>query len=186
MADVAYTIEEIWRRLPCFPIDVAIAYEKLGVQLGNEIVFSAEGEPRVVLATGRYKGERGISLVALGIHSADFKKDGDAITLDISEDRLVPVPISQDPDNINRPQTHDPRGRAEEAEIIRFLHRMNSSAYVGLPVRINNNAFRLNVVAGIRASCLLGVVAEVPDGDVTKIQDVIDRPEPPSTATKKD
>ena len=89
VADVACTIGDTWRSLPVFPVDASIAYEKPGVKLGKEIVFSAEGESKVVLATGKYKGESDVALVTLGVTSADFKKDGNSLVLDIPENRAL-------------------------------------------------------------------------------------------------
>ena len=55
VADVALNVGETWKSLPAFVVNASIAYEKPETKLGKEIIFSAEGEPRVVLATGKYK-----------------------------------------------------------------------------------------------------------------------------------
>ncbi|MGV8176930.1 MAG: hypothetical protein ACP5NX_03960 [Candidatus Bilamarchaeaceae archaeon] len=55
-----------------FPADASTAYEKPGTELGNEIVFAADVGPRVVTETGKFKGEKDVALVALGLTSADF------------------------------------------------------------------------------------------------------------------
>ena len=92
VADVAQTVGDTWRSLLAYAVDASIAYEKPGTKLGKEIIFTADGEPKVALATGKFKGEQDVALVALGISSTDFKRDGNSITLDIPENRLVVVP----------------------------------------------------------------------------------------------
>ncbi|MEW5996112.1 MAG: hypothetical protein AB1657_00765 [Candidatus Micrarchaeota archaeon] len=72
VADAALTVGETWRSLPAFVVDASIAFEKPGIKLGDEIVFSVEGNPRVVQATGRYKGEQDVALVGQGLTSADI------------------------------------------------------------------------------------------------------------------
>jgi len=175
VADIALNVGETWQKLPAFAVDASIAYEKPGTRLGKEIVFSVQGEPRVVLAIGKYKGERDIALVTLGLTSADFKKDGNSFVLDIPENRLVVVPNFPGPDGWYMPhaETGVPHGKkVEGSSDARYLYRLNDSSYVGLLARGRGSfgGVRRSVFLGGRASGRFGVVAEVPDADVPKIQ----------------
>jgi len=188
VADVALNVGETWRSLPAFAVDASIAYETHGTKLGKEIVFSSEGEPRVVLATGKYKGERDVALVTLGVSSADFKKDGDSLVLDIPENRLVVVPNFPGPDGWYMPhsETGVPHGKeVEESSDARYLYRLNDSSYVGLLVRggSGNCYDGRNVLADYLASNRFGVVAEAPEGDAAKIQALLNKP--PAQADEK-
>jgi hypothetical protein len=189
VADVACTVGDTWRSLPAFAVDASIAYEKPGTRLGSEIVFSVEGEPRVVLATGKFKGEKDVALVTLGVSAADFKKDGDSLVLDIPENRLVVVPDFPGPDGLYMPhsETGVPHGKkAEGNPDARYLYRLNDSSYLGLLVRGGNwgDSDGRDVGAIYQASDRFGVVAEVPEGDAAKIQTLIGVQTPMQTAAK--
>ena len=166
VADVALNVGETWRSLPAFAVDASIAYEKPGTRLGKEIVFSAEGEPRVVLATGKYEGRCDIALVALGLKSADiaytigsqtrtleeiWTKDGIdsllaidvkkviTIQLLVNDDRLMAVPDFPCQNGWYMPhaETGVPHGRkVDGSSDARYLYRLNDSSYVGLLVRV--------------------------------------------------
>ncbi|MEW6749253.1 MAG: hypothetical protein AB1295_06110 [Candidatus Micrarchaeota archaeon] len=184
VADVACTVGEMWVSLPAFAVDASIAYEAPGNRLGKEIVFSVEGEPKVVLATGKYKGERDVALVALGLSSTDFKKDGKSIVLDISEDRLILVPNFPGPDGwyVPHEQTGVPQSNEVESVSARYLYRLNGFSYVGLLVRGGKYFYcRQDVDANYRASVGLGVVAEVPEGDAAKIEALLKPVEAPKS-----
>ena len=181
VADVAQTVGETWRSLPAYAVDASIAYEKLGTKLGKEVIFSADGEPKVVLATGKYKGGRDVALVAMGISSTDFKKDGNSLTLDIPESRLIVVPNFSGPDGWYMPhaETGVPTGnKVAQSSDARYLYKLNDSSYVGLLVRGVDYLGRRGVGAYCRASFRVGVVAEVPEGDVTKIVSLLSNPTP--------
>ena len=49
------------------------------------------------MPTGKYRGERGTALVALGLSSADFRRNGAEILLDVPDNRLRPLKIDSDP-----------------------------------------------------------------------------------------
>jgi hypothetical protein len=162
-----------------FPVGASIAYEKPGTKLGKEIVLSVGDEPRVVLATGKYKGEKDIALVALDLALEDFKRErGKGIVLDIPESRLVVVPNFPSRDGWYMPHavTGVPQGRkkydSDTRYLYRYLYRLEDSSYVGLPVRGSGILDMQTVFANLRASSsfMLGVVAEVPEADVTKIE----------------
>ncbi len=143
--------------------------------MGNEIVFAAERGPRVVLATGKYKGERDVALVALGLSALDFKPDGDSIVLDIHEDRLIVVRDFPGLDGyyLPHPETGVPQGRQiGPISDSRYLYSLTGSSYVGLLVRNFTHSKRY-VNAAYRASNRLGVVAEVPEYDVGLINVLI-------------
>jgi len=159
-----------------FIVDATIAYEKPGTKLGEEIVFSLEGEPKVVMATGKYKGEKDVALVTLGLSANDFKKEDNSVVLDISDDRLIVVPNF--PANSGWYMPHNrtgvPHGReVEESLNARYLSRWYRSPYVGSLVRKNCSCgcnLRQYVVASSKASWKQAVVAEVPEGDTAKIE----------------
>ena len=185
VADVAQTVGETWTSLPAYPVDASIAYENPGTALGKEIVFSASGEPRVVLATGKYEGEKDVALVALGVTSADFQKDENSIVLAIPEDRLVVVPDFPGSDGWRIPhsETGVPTGRkVDQSPEARYLYRLNDS-YVGPLVRAGGGG-RQSVDASCKASGRLGVVAEVSEGDVAKIEALLKPVEAPKTDEK--
>lgn len=176
VADTALNVGETWRDISgfAFVVDASIAYEKPGTKLGKEIVFSAEGEPKVVLATGKYKGERDVALVALGVTEADFKKDGNSVTLDIPESRLVVVPDFPGPDGwyIPHAETGVPHGEQVEASAeARYLYRLNDSSYVGLLARGVGGGQGVDAFYG--PSNEFGVVTEVPEGDAEKVSALI-------------
>ncbi len=174
VADVAQTAGETWRSLPAYAVDASIAYEKPGKRLGKEVVFSADGNPRVVLATGKYKGEKDVALVALGVSSADFKKDRNSLTLVIPESRLIVVPNFPGPDGwyMSHAETGVPAGNeVAQSSDARYLWRLNDSSYVGLLVLGGDHLNRRQcVIAFYRSFFSLGVVAEVPVSDVPKIE----------------
>jgi len=186
VANVALTVGETWRSLPTFPVDAFIAYEKPGTRLGKKIVFSPDGQPKVVLATGKYKGEKDVALVALGISSADFKKDGNSITSDIPESRLILVPNFPGPNRwyMLHAETGVPHGvDVAGGPGTGCLYRLNNSSYAGFLVRSGDNFNGMSRVinACYGASYRLGMVAEVPEGDVAKIQALISTPAPAKT-----
>ncbi|MBU0527540.1 hypothetical protein KKE92_03610 [Candidatus Micrarchaeota archaeon] len=182
VADVALNVGETWRSLAScfgFVVDASIAYEKPGTKLGEEIVFSLEDEPRVVLATGKYEGEEDIALVTLGLSAKDFKKDGNSVVLDISDDRLIPVPNF--PSNSGWYMPHNrtgiPHGReVGESRDARYLNKWNRS-YVGLLVRqVDADGCNLRQYADVysKASWKHAVVAEVSERDAAKIEALLD------------
>jgi hypothetical protein len=187
VADAAHNGSEIWGRLPICAVDASIAYEGPGKRLGREIVFAAENEPRVVLETGRYQGASDIALIAFGLTSDDFKKDGTAVQLDISDDRLIAVPDFPAASGWYKPhgKTGIPCGNEVGAgPEARWLDRMDTS-YVGIVVR--TDLFTHNVNATVKPSeKKLGVVAEVPENEAWRIEELIEgkeSPEPPNQVT---
>ncbi len=184
-AEAALALEETQLSWPAFPVDVAIAYEKPGARLGKEIVFSVAGEPSVALPTGRYAGELGIALAAIGLSPADIKWDGKSILLDIPESRLVAVHQFPDVDGwyLTHHETGVPQGEPvssgpapSSARIpgsARYLDRMDDSAYVGLLVR--NSAGRVSIDADHLPSGEFGVVVEIPGSEVAVMRSLISR-----------
>ena len=177
VADAALTVGETWKSLPVFAVDAVIAYEKPGTKLDKVVdFFSRMYEPRVVLATGRYQGEKDVALVALGLTSADFKREESSIVLDISDDRLTAVQKFPALDGWYLPhaETGVPQGERVDADstAARFLYRLtDGSSYAGLLTRLHVECTRRHgVYANSFQSDRFGVVAEVPEADVTKIQ----------------
>lgn len=176
VAGVALTVGDTWMSLPLFPVDTSIAYEKPGTRLDKEIVFSAENEPRVVLATGKFKGERDVALVSLGLTSADFVKDGNSIVLAIPDNRLILVPNLPGSDGwyMLHEQTGVPHGgRVGASQNTGYLRRLNDSSYLGLLVRFGYFNGRQFIYAYCRPSSRFGVVVEVPDADIAKIEEIL-------------
>ncbi len=174
-ADAALTSGVTWTGIQDSVIDAAIAYEAPFTRLGKQVVFTPRNEPSVVLATGRYQGEEGIALVALGLSSADFKREGNSIILDIDDSRLIPVPefpiVSGC--HLPHPETGVPhRDQAAMSGEARAIVRLDGSPYVGLLVRYCDisGAIRYSVSALCPPSTKIGVVVEVPDGDVPRIE----------------
>ncbi len=178
----AYTIEA-----GVFVVDSAIAYEIASRKLGSEVVFNSEDGHRVVLATGPYKGERRIALVAQGLACKDFKTDGRTIHLDIAPERLIMVPRFPVTCNERRltPGEYLPDGRTgipcgemvEPSLDSRILWRENSS-YVGLIGRMSGVAGEdwKFVGACLMPSDQVGLVSEVSQADLPKLQALIEMP----------
>jgi len=182
VADFALNVGDTWRRLASsmgFIVDATIAYEKPGTKLGEEIVFSLEAEPKVVMATGKYKGEKDVALVTLGLSANDFKKEDNLVVLDISDDRLIVVPNF--PANSGWYMPHNrtgvPHGReVEESLDARYLSRWYRSSYVGSLVRKScacGCELRQYVKASSKKSWKQALVAEVPEGDTAKIEELL-------------
>lgn len=179
VADFALNVGDTWRSLASsfgFIVDATIAYEKPGTKLGEEIVCSYEGEPKVVMATGKYKGEKDVALVTLGLSANDFKKEDNSVVLDISDDRLIVVPNFPANSGWYMPhhRTGVPHGRkVEESLDARYLSKRYRSSYVGSLVRkvcACGCELRQYVAASSKASWKQAVVAEVPEGDTAKIE----------------
>jgi hypothetical protein len=232
VADIALDVQETCNGLgsdwhgTCFPVDASIAYEKPRVKFGKEIVFEPYWELRVILATGKYTGEWGAALVALGLTIDDFaykranklrtvrellESDGpDAllsmnlegiteIQLLIPDTRLILVPNFPDKDGSHLPhaetgvphgeeffrdipatQTYNPNLTPKLRNLNRrfdpLFDRGYDSSYVGLIVRSTYFATDTYAVfANYKASYNCGVVAEVPDADVAKVQELLSK-----------
>lgn len=183
-----------WRSridLPAFATDTMIAYEKPGTPLGKEIVFSVDGELKVVFATGKFEGEKDIALVALRVFSRDFKKDGNSLVLDVGEPRLIAVPNfpSSSGTYALHPKTGIPYGAnispssfswQDHVYTTRYFQRSPGS-YVGLLTRCSAPFGQGAIAAGILSSDKLGVVVEVHTADVTKIRSLLPDPRAPGT-----
>jgi hypothetical protein len=186
VADAALNTADTCRHLRGdFAVDAAIAYERYGARLGKEIVFVTRSGSAVVLATGKHEGKENVALVALGLSSADFKKDGRYTILDIHENRLIAVPDfpSRDPTRnsyyLPHAETGVPHGgEVEQSTDTRFLVGTGEySPYVGLLTSISDiyGSLLHSVCAFHEPFAELGVVAEVPDADVPKIQALLNK-----------
>jgi hypothetical protein len=160
------------------PVNLGIGYEKPGVKLSAEIVFSAEGEPKVLLPTGRYNGEKGIALVVPELTADDIKREGNEIIIDVPDSRLVVVPNFPTENGWYIPyaETGIPHGeKVEASDEARFIFRLSGSSYVGLPVRGYGRVFggydMQDVGADCKPSYYLGVAVEIPEeGAQTRIK----------------
>lgn len=184
-----------------FAVDAAIAYEKPGIPIGNNIIFSDGDMPRVVLSTEEYRGEKHVALVALGLISKNmvYILDGRTRTLKeilqtdgirsflaadpnrISEIHfrvpLLPVPDFPDSDGWYMPdaETGVPHGKEVEASLdARYLFR-SGSPYAGLLSRLDCHDRRYVFADGwaFDGFDMAGVVAEVPEKDVKTIEALI-------------
>ncbi len=180
LADYALNTGATWKQLASchgFAVDTAIA--TVDARLGDEIVLSLPGEPKVVMATGRYKGEWDLALAAPGVSARDIRKEGDTIRLDITDDRLIPVPRYPAESGWYLPHkpTGVPQGKdVGEQKDSRYLDKSGRS-YVGLIVRhvcADGCNYRQYVTVHSKASWKYAVVAEVPEPDVETIQALID------------
>jgi hypothetical protein len=170
-----------------FPVDAAIAYSEPLFQLGSLLWchFDAHnGPPKVSLATGRYKNERYAALVALGLSSADFIKDGDSFVLGIPDERLILVPNFARRDGWYLPHegTGVPQGETvHQSTDARYLVRFDDPlflgyTYVGLLVRgVVRGKYRREIDATWGPHHRAGVVAEVPEADVGKIRELLNK-----------
>lgn len=74
-----------------FSTGAIIAYEAPAKRLGGHIIFRRPAEPRVVLPTYHYRGERGIALMTLMLEE-DFKpEERGSLRIEVPENRIVPV-----------------------------------------------------------------------------------------------
>lgn len=126
----------IWKILvPCspFPVDAIIGYEKGSRPLGEEIVFECD-DRRVVMPTGKYKGQKGIALVVPSPDSAYFRENGAEMRIDVPEWRLVAVPAFPEESggwHEQHPETLIPHDKAvQPSDKARRIYRL-PDAYVG-------------------------------------------------------
>ncbi len=189
-ADLALNFVGVSAVLPSFLVNMAIAYEKPDTRLGREIVFSLENEPRVVLATGKYFGEKDVALVVQGLSSADFAyivnrkerslkeildQDGIDALMAIDIRRLTEIRLLIGDDRLalvsNFPKSNgwylphkDTKvpaiGATEPSLEMRYLDRLSS--YAGFVVR-NDGYAPYHTFARYRCSYEFGVVAESHD-----------------------
>ncbi len=81
------------------PVDTAIAYERPGRRIRDEIVLShrevlaSEKEPRVILATtGQAKGLKNVAIMVPSITADDIRKKRNSYIIEVPEERLIIVP----------------------------------------------------------------------------------------------
>ena len=119
------------------PTHADIAYEKLGNPLGAEIIYAPEDEPRLIVPTGKYKGEKDIALVLMNLTINDFKLDGNDLLIDVPDSRIVPVRDFPRKNGWHMPhaETTVPHGDMVEYSVdARYLRRLDFS-YAGALVR---------------------------------------------------
>jgi len=121
-----------------FATNAVMAHEKPGTPLGAEVIFSHHGKPKYVLPTGKYKGEKDVALVVLGISSADLKRDTGDIVFDVDTDRIIAV--HNFPAATGYYQKHAettlPHGEGAEERLLDDIHLSRTDqAYVGSIVR---------------------------------------------------
>ena|GEM_PF-1462963 len=180
VADYLLNKSQNWKKvregLPS-PTDVYIGYEKPGRKLKAKIVFAPKDEPRLIVPTGQYKGEKNIALVLMNLTIDDFKADGKDTWIDMPDSRIVPVydfpPLSPIGSwYMPHAKTTVPHGKeVKYSKDARVLWRDDSS-YVGPLVFGVGDLYggRKLVYACWWPSDDLGGLVEVPKGDVAKIE----------------
>lgn len=169
---------ENWRMIvPAapFPVNAAIAYEKDGTKLGETIAFQAEGEPRLIMHTGKYRGEQGIALVCPGLASADIRSEGSDIVFAVPDSRLIPARLFPAKDGWYMPDAETTVPQGEEVDYsldARYFWRVGGP-YVGplardYHTRGAGNPIWQGVGTDHLPSVRFGVVVEVPAGDAAK------------------
>jgi hypothetical protein len=158
------------------PVDTAIAYEKPKQKIGDTVVFSAEGEPRVILATtGNAKGKRDVAILVLDITAEDVKREGNDYVIEVPQSRLVVVPDFPAENGWYRTyeNTTVPYGeQVESSSEARYLYRRDDESYVGFLVRDDGyfDGYRGHLIdTGHRPSDVRGLVVEISEGDAEKI-----------------
>jgi hypothetical protein len=177
LADWVLNDRDNWRILvPCAPflVNAVIGYEEAGCKLKAWIIFECGGGSRVALPTGKYEGQDSIALIAQGLHSADFKKDGYDIVIDVPDSRLVAVPaFPPESGDWHMPylDTGIPHGKAGVPSAdTRRPYRL-PGAYVGIFGRGYNDLCgdRRDVYLSYGPSDLFGAVVEISEEDVKKM-----------------
>ncbi len=187
--------------------DALVAYEKPDIPFRSEIILSdyatsfspPEGEPKIILPTGKHRWKQNVALVAMGLTSGDFIRSKNEIVVNIHEDRLIEVPHFPRSNGRYLPylETGVPYGEKlewdgrngfwylpgrggryfEEVRDLSFRYTKHFSRDGSMP---NNFSFVGLLVRSSHMDANLGcaggwlsVVAEVPDADVPKIQALI-------------
>ncbi len=166
-----------------FFTNAALAYESKGKPLGRHILLALESteenEDRLlyVLATGKYRGEKGIALLVPDLTAADFKRVDDClIRIDVPDSRLVVVRAF--PDRGARyylPYFSTTIPHGTEVGIsdpqARYLIKRETS-YVGPVVRcvggVEGMAHARQVSVDYGPSAKLGVLVVIPEKDLPK------------------
>ncbi len=165
-----------WSVLPAFPVDAILAHAKPGKELGTHIIFSSADGRRVILPTSSFRGAPPLSaLLASGITSSNIEKDGKDILLkEPSLSLLQDFPVESG-DYLLHAETGMPYGERVPAgtQGSIYLCMLAGSSYVG-PLVFNSATPGMD--ATFKPSYDVGVVAEVPDWDVAKINEIINRP----------
>jgi hypothetical protein len=73
-----------------FATDGLIAFEEPGKPLGPQVEFSGKGSRRMILPTGKYRGQDA-ALLSFGLSSGDFQESGKDTLIMIPDSRLIPV-----------------------------------------------------------------------------------------------
>jgi len=117
------------------PVGMIIAYEKPGKRFGSRIVFDVGEAPRVIIATGKFKGEKNIAIAAMDITAEDLVKDGSDMVVSVPKERIVAVPDFPARNGRYKPHksTTVPHGKEVDSTKGRYLTRVDTS-YVGFPI----------------------------------------------------
>ena len=171
--------EEVEEGFPA-PTDAGIGYERPGDRLGTEIVYAEKNQPKLILPTGKYKGEKDIALVVPNLTIGDFDIRSREIIMNVLDSRIVPVYHFPPKDGWHMPhaETTVPHGKEIGGYVYpkdaRCLSRKEYSSYVGKLTRYISAAgghgnYRQAVSARSMPSARGGVVAEFEVVDAAKL-----------------
>lgn len=181
-ADRALSDPAFWFFLGgCSPFltDAVIAYTEPREALGPEVVFQSGGR-RIVFPACKYRGEKGIALLAWGVTCADFSTSGTDVLLDVPESRILPIRRfpSESGAAIRHPMLTAPPSDGQALEdqlrravvlqpgLRRILWRVFLSSYVGPVARTSSpQGDWHHVLANRPPSQPFGVVVEIPERD---------------------
>ncbi|MDO8554048.1 MAG: hypothetical protein Q7S22_04535 [Candidatus Micrarchaeota archaeon] len=145
-----------------YPLRTFAGHDKRGIRLKSEIV-STEGEhlPRVILPTKQHRGRTAL-LHVIGLRSADIKKDGNDLVVDVPEKRLVAVPIRMKP-------KEGEAGR-DKLPDFSYVGPLFQNVYVQEhgEAYLDTNHLRIYSISDNRNT--FGVLVEIPEVDLAKFQ----------------
>lgn len=168
-----HRIKSVWYA----PVGAAIAYEEPGKPLDTQIIYAHEDEPRIILQTGSYQGQRDIALFVPNVTALDIQMDGKDIVLDIPVTRLIKIPDFPTGCGNHLPyrKTTIPHGQLLSTEDgSRYLWRKDPS-YVGPIIRDFNvgNARARVISAHFPSSMKLGLLIEIPHKEMQTFEQII-------------
>ncbi|MBI4399346.1 hypothetical protein HY570_01225 [Candidatus Micrarchaeota archaeon] len=164
------------RLAPCSPIavDQVVVYERPGEPLGQEVVYTYEGSPRIIFSVPRkFRGQRNTALVVTGLTSKDFHREGRDFRIHVNARRVIPVPEFPDSSGhyLLHPEATIPYGqRVNGSTDARHLWRRKGECFVGPAVRYAGHGYKRHVDTERDASELLAILVEITAQDAEKLK----------------
>lgn len=164
------------RLAPCSPIavDQIVAYGKPGEPLGQEVVYTYDGSPRMIFSVPRkFRGQRNTALVVTGLTSKDFHREGRDFRIHVNGRRVIPVPEFPDSTGhyLLHPEATIPYGpRVNGSTDARHLWRRKGECFVGPAVRYAGHGYKRHVDTERDASELLAILVEITAQDAEKLK----------------